>query len=82
VPKPVIFFLLVTAPPGANGKGPNGPLPKEIIQMHPTAPHVSRQGEVNAWDNADFRTAVRATNKSQIILAGITTDVCTHPHIA
>ncbi|OHE99228.1 isochorismatase [Colletotrichum orchidophilum] len=57
--------------------GPNGPLPQEILDLHPTAPLIKRNGEVDAWDNSDFRDAVRAANKSQIILAGITTDVCT-----
>ncbi|THU81054.1 Isochorismatase hydrolase [Dendrothele bispora CBS 962.96] len=57
--------------------GPNGPLPHEITDMHPNAPFIKRNGEVNAWDNADFREAVRATGKKQIILAGIVTDVCT-----
>lgn len=33
--------------------------------------------KLSAWDNADFRAAVKATGKSQIIVAGITTDVCT-----
>jgi Isochorismatase family len=45
-------------------------------QMHPTAPFIHRQGEVDAWDNADFRAAVQATGKNQIILAGIVTEVC------
>lgn len=57
--------------------GPNGPLPKEISSMYPSAPFIRRNGEVDAWDNADFRAAVRAQNKSQVILGGITTDVCT-----
>ncbi|SPO00279.1 probable ycaC, hydrolase of unknown specificity [Cephalotrichum gorgonifer] len=57
--------------------GPNGPLPKEILEMHPNASIIQRQGEVDAWDNKDFRDAVRATNRSQAILAGIATDVCT-----
>ncbi|KAF2202521.1 isochorismatase hydrolase-like protein [Delitschia confertaspora ATCC 74209] len=57
--------------------GPNGPLPKEILEMYPNAPLIKRQGEVNAWDNADFRAAIKATNKTQVIVAGITTDVCT-----
>ncbi|KAJ6518664.1 isochorismatase [Mycena sanguinolenta] len=57
--------------------GPNGPLPKEILEMHPDAPFIKRQGEVNAWDNADFRAAVKATGKNQVIMAGIVTDVCT-----
>ena len=56
--------------------GPNGPLPKEILELHPNAPLIRRNGEVDAWDNAEFRKAVRDTGKSQIILAGITTDVC------
>ncbi|KAK9354972.1 Isochorismatase-like protein [Lipomyces doorenjongii] len=58
-------------------QGPNGPLPKEILEMYPDAPLIERQGEVDAWDNAEFRKAVRAAGKSQIIVAGITTDVCT-----
>ncbi|KAL9948099.1 hypothetical protein D7B24_005640 [Verticillium nonalfalfae] len=57
--------------------GPNGPLPEEILTFNPTAPLIRRNGEVNAWDNEEFRDAVRAANKTQIILAGITTDVCT-----
>ena len=55
--------------------GPNGPLPKEIIDMHPKAPFIKRNGEVDAWDNADFKAAVKATGKKQVIMAGITTDV-------
>ena len=57
--------------------GPNGALPKEFIEMHPTATFIHRQGEVDAWDNPDFGAAVQVTNKSQIILAGIVTEVCT-----
>lgn len=57
--------------------GPNGVLPKEITALFPDAPLIKRNGEVDAWDNSDFKAAVTAQNKSQIILAGITTDVCT-----
>lgn len=56
--------------------GPNGPLPKEILNMYPDAPLIKRQGEVDAWDNPDFRAAIQATGKNQIIVAGIVTDVC------
>ena len=56
--------------------GPNGPLPVEIFELLPNAPLIKRQGEVNAWDNPEFKAAVKATGKKQIILAGITTDVC------
>ena len=44
--------------------------------MHPNAPLIKRLGEVDAWDNPEFRAAVKATGKRQVILAGITTDVC------
>ncbi|KAJ0160940.1 Uncharacterized protein CTA2_7047 [Colletotrichum tanaceti] len=71
-----IFDLPVVLTTSAE-TGPNGPLPQEILDMHPTAPLIKRNGEVDAWDNSDFRDAVQAANKSQIILAGITTDVCT-----
>ncbi|KAH6884310.1 ycaC protein [Coprinopsis sp. MPI-PUGE-AT-0042] len=57
--------------------GPNGPLPKEITALHPKGIYVPRGGEVNAWDSEAFRNAVKATGKTQMILAGITTDVCT-----
>ena len=57
--------------------GPNGPLPKEITEMYPDAPLIKRNGEVNAWDNADFRKAVEATGRKQVILGGIVTEVCT-----
>ncbi|KAI0404479.1 Isochorismatase hydrolase [Xylaria palmicola] len=45
--------------------------------MYPDVKVVKRNGEVNAWDNEEFREAVKATNKSQLIVAGIVTDVCT-----
>ena len=44
--------------------------------MYPDAPLIKREGEVNAWDNEDFRAAIKATNRTQIIIAGIVTDVC------
>lgn len=56
--------------------GPNGPLPKAILDMYPDAPLIKRQGEVDAWDNPEFRKAIEDTGKKQIIMAGITTDVC------
>ncbi|KAK4123147.1 Isochorismatase hydrolase [Parathielavia appendiculata] len=57
--------------------GPNGPLPQEILDMYPNAPLIKRNGEVDAWDNEQFRNAIKATNRTQIIIAGIVTDVCT-----
>ncbi|KAF2877197.1 Isochorismatase-like protein [Massariosphaeria phaeospora] len=57
--------------------GPNGPLLKPILDMYPNAPLVRRQGEVNAYDSPAFRAALTATNRTQVLIAGITTDVCT-----
>ena len=58
-------------------QGPNGVLPQEILDWYPSAPFIQRQGEVNAWDNEKFRAAIKATNRTQIIIGGIVTDVCT-----
>ncbi|KAF9067494.1 Isochorismatase-like protein [Rhodocollybia butyracea] len=69
-------FNLPTILSSTSETGPNGPLVPEIVAMHSNAPYIKRQGEINAWDNADFRAAVRATGKNQLVLAGITTDVC------
>ena len=43
--------------------------------MHPNVIVIRRDGEINAWDNPDFRAAVKATGKKQVIVGGITTDV-------
>jgi nicotinamidase-related amidase len=56
--------------------GPNGRLPQEITDMYPDAPLIRRGGEVDAWDNAAFVEAVKATNRTQIIIGGIVTEVC------
>lgn len=56
--------------------GPNGPLMPEIHQFAPHAVYVPRKGEVNAWDNADFVAAVRATGRKTLIIAGVWTSVC------
>ncbi|KAJ6612356.1 hypothetical protein B0H10DRAFT_2165555 [Mycena sp. CBHHK59/15] len=42
---------------------------RRYLAMHPNTPYIRRQGEVNAWDSAEFRAAV--------IMAGVVTDVCT-----
>lgn len=70
------LFNLPTVLTSSSDTGPNGLLMKEIVAMHPNATFVHRQGEVNAWDNADFRAAVKATGKKQLIIGGIVTEVC------
>ncbi len=56
--------------------GANGPLLPEIKAMYPDAPYIARPGEINAWDNEDFRKAVAATGRKKLINTGISTDVC------
>ncbi|WP_435283515.1 isochorismatase family protein [Streptomyces koelreuteriae] len=56
--------------------GPNGILLPEITAELPDAPVVHRPGEIDAFDNADFAAAVKATGRDQMIVAGISTDVC------
>jgi nicotinamidase-related amidase len=56
--------------------GPNGPMLPEIIQLLPNAPKISRPGQINAWDNADFVDAIKKTGRKKIVMSGITTDVC------
>lgn len=48
--------------------GPNGPIAKEIPDMLPNAPLIRRPGQINAMDNEDFASAVRATGKKQVII--------------
>ncbi|RSL55499.1 hypothetical protein CEP51_014544 [Fusarium floridanum] len=48
----------------------------EILDLYPDVPIIKRPGEINAWDNAEFREAVKATGRSQFIVGGIVTDVC------
>ncbi len=57
-------------------QGPNGPLIPEIHQNAPHAQYVARKGEINAWDNADFVAAVKATGRKTLIIAGTITSVC------
>ncbi|KAF4267674.1 hypothetical protein KXX44_009354 [Aspergillus fumigatus] len=56
--------------------GPNGLTIKEVVDLNPNVTIVHRQGEVNAWDNAEFRAAIQATGKKQLIVSGIVTEVC------
>jgi nicotinamidase-related amidase len=56
--------------------GPNGPLLPEVRAILPDAPIVYRLGEINAWDNAAFVAAVKATGRQKLLVAGVSTEVC------
>ncbi|MEW9858196.1 MULTISPECIES: isochorismatase family protein [Pseudomonas] len=55
-----------------------GPILPEIAQVLPDAyaARVKRPGVVNAWEYPDFHNAVLATGRKNLIMAGVTTDVC------
>jgi nicotinamidase-related amidase len=55
-----------------------GPLIPELKQILPEAfdRRVRRAGIVNAWTDTNFRSAAVATGKRNLIMAGVTTDVC------
>lgn len=55
-----------------------GPLMTSLAEILPEAHHarVKRAGIVNAWEDTNFLNAVKATGKKNLIMAGVTTDVC------
>lgn len=70
------FFNLPTVLTTSFENGPNGPLMPELKQLLPNAPFIPRPGQINAWDNADFVKAVKATGRKQLVIAGVVTEVC------
>lgn len=55
-----------------------GPIMPEIAEILPEAhaARIKRPGVVNAWAYPEFRDAVLATGRKNLIMAGVTTDVC------
>jgi nicotinamidase-related amidase len=55
-----------------------GPLLSELEQILPDAfaARVKRAGIVNAWNDPNFVAAVKKTGRKNLIMAGVTTDVC------
>jgi nicotinamidase-related amidase len=55
-----------------------GPLLPELEALQPSAfkARIQREGLVNAWADARFRQAVLATGRRNLVMAGVTTDVC------
>lgn len=56
--------------------GPNGPLIPEIHESNPNALHIPRTGQINAWDNPEWVSAIEKTNRKTLIIAGTLTSVC------
>jgi nicotinamidase-related amidase len=55
-----------------------GPLLPELASILPDAfaARVKRAGMVNAWNDRNFVAAVEKTGRENLIMAGVTTDVC------
>ncbi len=55
-----------------------GPLLPELADLLPEAfaARIKRAGIVNAWADPAFKAAVEATGRRNLIMAGVTTDVC------
>lgn len=55
-----------------------GPLLPELAEILPEAfrNRIQRAGIVNAWTDLDFKAAVEAMGRKNLIMAGVTTDVC------
>lgn len=56
--------------------GPNGPVLPVISELLPDAPVVHRPGEINAWTNDEFVSAVKKTGRKKLLVAGVSTEVC------
>ncbi|MFM1909044.1 MAG: hypothetical protein RLZZ591_2721 [Pseudomonadota bacterium] len=67
--------VVITSSQEENAQGPILP---EIANILPEAfaARVKRPGVVNAWAYEDFHKAVVATGRKNLIMAGVTTDVC------
>lgn len=70
------FFDLPTILTTSFEDGPNGPMVPELKAAFPNAPYIARPGQINAWDNEDFVQAVKDAGNSQVLIAGVVTDVC------
>jgi nicotinamidase-related amidase len=44
--------------------------------MHPDAPLIDRPGTISAWDDPNFVAAIAKTGRRNLIMAGVTVDIC------
>ncbi len=58
-----------------------GPLLPELEEFLPEEylARSQRKGVINAWDDLAFTDAVRVTGKTNLVMAGVSTDVCLVP---
>lgn len=70
--------VVLTSSLETEAQGPLLPEFKDILPKEYDA-RVQRTGVINAWDDPAFVKAVQATGKQNLIMAGLTTDVCLVP---
>ena len=70
--------VVLTSSQETNFQGPIMPAFEHAIP-EAFAERVRREGIVNAWDEPAFQKAVRATGRQNLVLAGVTTEVCAAP---
>lgn len=58
--------------------GVTGPIFSELAEALPEAyeRRIKRPGIVNAWHQPEFKRAIEETGRKQVIMAGLTADVC------
>ncbi|MGF1520895.1 MAG: isochorismatase family protein [Leptolyngbyaceae cyanobacterium] len=60
---------------GYGGLNAGGPLIAELVNLFPDVPIIDRH-HPNAFDDPNFRSAIEATGRQKLILAGCTFDYC------
>ncbi|HWC15976.1 MAG TPA: isochorismatase family protein [Terriglobales bacterium] len=69
-------FKLPTVLTTSLGHGPNGPFIPEVLSLFPDLSVIDRPGIISAWDDPQFVSAVEKTGRKNLIMAGVTIDVC------
>ncbi|RJQ76639.1 isochorismatase family protein [Pseudonocardiaceae bacterium YIM PH 21723] len=70
----VLGLPLVVTTTGADGLW--GPLIPELAEVLPPGFDAIDRSTVNAWDDDRVREAIRATGRTKLIIAGVSTEVC------
>lgn len=71
----VAYDIPVIVSTVAVGMGVNDGTAAEIMAELPGVKEIDRTG-VNSWEDEDFRNAVKATGRRNIVMAGLWTEVC------
>ena len=69
-------FNLPTVLTTSLGQGPNGPFIPDVLKLFPNVPAIDRPGFISAWDDPAFVAAIEKTGRKNLLMAGVTIDVC------